>query len=459
MTWILAFIFILGAAVILHEFGHFIVAKLLRIRVETFSVGFGKRLWGRRWGTTDYRLSLIPLGGYVKLGGDESNAGLEEGGAEEIPAAERFDLRPRWQKFLVGIAGPVMNILTALAVPFVFALTIGVPAMPPPVVKTVYENGAAAKAGIQKGDRIVSFNGRENSEWERIDNDAKLSPDQPLPVVVERNGQRVALTISPTKQVFDSESIGSLGILPDYGNVPIMVVGVEPDMPAAEAGLRKGDQFLFIGGEKVDSAEQVKQYIRSHPDQPISMIVKRGAEQLELTAQTRNVNGQNIIGVYPAEVPPGVRVGVGEAFSYAVSRNIEILRLTGMALGQVFSGQRSVRDTFAGPIGIAQASKRAAEEGGVEGVFEMLGFLSLNLGIFNLLPIPVLDGGMIFMLFIEGALAGLGMKLSLRMRERIQQVGFVVLLLLMGFVIVNDVTKYAPGWFGSKEKPAATQTK
>src|ERR1044071_9416622 len=111
----LAFIFILGSAVVLHEFGHFIVAKLLRIRVETFSVGFGKRLWGRRWGTTDYRLSLIPLGGYVKLGGDDSNAVIEEVSAEDIPAKERFDLRPRYQKFMVGVAGPVMNVLTALA--------------------------------------------------------------------------------------------------------------------------------------------------------------------------------------------------------------------------------------------------------------------------------------------------------------------------------------------------------
>src|SRR5919206_3212043 len=127
MLGYLAFVFILGSAVILHEFGHFLVAKLLGIRVETFSVGFGKRIWGRRWGTTDYRLSLIPLGGYVKLGGDESNAGLEEGTSEEIPAGERFDLRPRWQKIAVGVAGPVMSVLTALAIPLGVAMINGVP--------------------------------------------------------------------------------------------------------------------------------------------------------------------------------------------------------------------------------------------------------------------------------------------------------------------------------------------
>ncbi|HVF87457.1 MAG TPA: site-2 protease family protein, partial [Pyrinomonadaceae bacterium] len=139
----LAFVFILGAAVVIHEFGHFIVAKLLGIRVETFSVGFGKRLFGRQWGTTDYRLSLIPLGGYVKLGGDESNAGIEGESAADIPVGERFDLRPRWQKFLVAVAGPVMNILTAIAVPLVAAMTAGVPIAPSPVVKSVRQGGAA----------------------------------------------------------------------------------------------------------------------------------------------------------------------------------------------------------------------------------------------------------------------------------------------------------------------------
>src|SRR5687767_1281322 len=164
---LLAFVFILGSAVILHEFGHFIVAKMLGIRVETFSVGFGKRLWGRRWGTTDYRLSLIPLGGYVKLGGDDSNAGLEEGGAEEIPAKERFDLRPRYQKFMVGVAGPVMNILTALAIPFVGAMAVGVPATPSPLVSQVQQGGAAERAGMKPGDRIVSFDNEENPTWRR----------------------------------------------------------------------------------------------------------------------------------------------------------------------------------------------------------------------------------------------------------------------------------------------------
>src|SRR5262247_3217294 len=153
-----AFVFILGAAVVIHEFGHFIVAKLLKIRVETFSVGFGPRLFGKRWGHTDYRVSAIPLGGYVKLGGDESNAPLEGAGATDIPPEEMFNLRPRYQRVLVAVAGPVMNILTALAIPFAGAMMYGIPATPSPVVSYVTSGGAADQAGLKPGDRILSFN-------------------------------------------------------------------------------------------------------------------------------------------------------------------------------------------------------------------------------------------------------------------------------------------------------------
>src|ERR687883_1327652 len=194
--YIPALILILGPAVILHEFGHFIVAKLLKIRVETFSAGFGPRLFGFRRGTTDYRVSLIPLGGYVKLGGDESNAPIEGDGESDIPAHERFDLRPRWQKFLVMVAGPVMNILTALAVVFASALMNGVPVSPAPVVGRVNEGGASERAGLRPGDRIVSFNGVEEPSWQRIKDDASLRPEQPIPVVVERAGRRAELTLT-----------------------------------------------------------------------------------------------------------------------------------------------------------------------------------------------------------------------------------------------------------------------
>ncbi|MEJ7619040.1 MAG: site-2 protease family protein [Pyrinomonadaceae bacterium] len=242
---ILAFIFILGTAVVLHEFGHFIVAKLLGIRVETFSVGFGPRIFGRRWGTTDYRLSAIPLGGYVKMGGDESNSPIEGSGAENVPDHERFDLRPRWQKVAVGLAGPTMNILTALAVPFVSALLMGMPTPPTPVVSQLREGGTSAAAGLRPGDRIVSFNGVDNPTWDRIRGDALLSPEQPLPVVVERDNQRIPLSIKPTKRVEGTDSLGELDFRPDFGDAKIIISEeIEPSTPAAQAGLQAKDRNL-----------------------------------------------------------------------------------------------------------------------------------------------------------------------------------------------------------------------
>ncbi|HEX7177323.1 MAG TPA: RIP metalloprotease RseP [Pyrinomonadaceae bacterium] len=462
MFFYLSFIVILGAAVIIHEFGHFIVAKLLGIRVETFSVGFGKRLFGRKWGTTDYRVSLIPLGGYVKLGGDDSNAGIEEGSDDSanVPVKERFDLRPRWQKFLVAVAGPIMNILTAIAIPLAGAMAVGAPVMPPPVVKTVQQGAAGEAAGLRPGDRIVSFNGRDDSDWERISNDALLSPEQPIPLVVERDGERVPLTIRPVKKLSEGEAYGELGIVPDHGDVPVVIFSVEKDTPASEAGILPGDRVVSIGGEQVGSAAQIIQYINEHPRQPITMQIERDGQTREVTATARRLSdGRERLGIGPGEAAPIRKLGLTDALGYSVGQNIEILRLTGMALKQVFTGQRSMRDTFSGPVGIAVASKRAVEEGGVEGGLKMLGFLSLNLGVFNLLPIPVLDGGMIFMLLIEGILAIVGMKLSMGMRERIQQVGFVFLLLLMSFVIINDLAKVASRWRGAESPPAATEQK
>src|SRR5438552_11249570 len=199
-TWLLPFIAVLGAAVVLHEFGHFLVAKLFKIRVETFSVGFGPRLIGRKWGTTDYRISAIPLGGYVKLGGDESNAPIEGEGASDIPAGERFDLRPRWQRVLVALAGPVMNILTALAIPFAAALMYGVPSMPAPVVSLVRQGGSADQAGLKPGDRIVAFEGAQNPTWNYITGKALLRPGQEVQMEVERDGKRVPLTLKVPKR-------------------------------------------------------------------------------------------------------------------------------------------------------------------------------------------------------------------------------------------------------------------
>jgi regulator of sigma E protease len=450
----LAFIFILGSAVVLHEFGHFIVAKLFGIRVETFSVGFGPRLFGKKWGDTDYRVSAIPLGGYVKLGGDESNAPLEGAGAQNIPSEQMYNLRPRWQRVLVALAGPVMNVLTALAIPFAGALMYGVPATPSPVVYYIQPGGAADLAGFKQGDRIISFNGTENPTWELISGDALLSPGHDLPVIVNRNGSQVPLTITPSARTENGETAGFLDFLPDYGGLPVVVGDVTPGSPAADAGLKDGDRFISVGSEEVRSAAQVTDYIRKHDAQRIAITVERNGQTTQLQTDERRINGKLGFGV--SERFPLHQASVVSAGKYAYDSNIQILRLTGKALGQVFTGQRSVRNTLSGPIGIYQAAQKSVERLGWDGVFGMLGFLSLNLGIFNLLPIPVLDGGAIFLLLIEGLLALIGLSISAAVRDRIQQVGFVMVLLLMVFVITNDVIKTFGGYREPDKPPAAT---
>ena len=454
LVGILAFIFVLGAAVTLHEFGHFIVAKLFKIRVETFSFGFGPRLFGRKIGTTDYRISLVPLGGYVKLGGDESNAPIEGEGDSDIPANERFDLRPRWQRILVALAGPAMNVLTALSIPFAAGLMYGVPATPAPVVSSVTAGGAAQVAGLQPGDRIISFNGTVNPDWDSISGDALLSPNEPLPMVIERNGQRTNLTIKPTPHTEQGETAGFLDFIPDYGDVIVAISDVTPGSPAAAAGLQGGDRIVAIGGQEIKSSEQFVQYVRQHKTEPIVMDVDRGGRKLQLTATIPP--GEQIIGVHVGQRLPMQKSGPVTAVRYAFDSNFRIMRLTGKAFSQLFTGKRSVRNTVSGPIGIYRVAASSANELGWAGVFTMLGFLSLNLGIFNLLPIPVLDGGAIFLLLVEGLLAVVGMKISMSVRERIQQVGFVFVILLMVFVITNDLLKQASIWRGNGSPPAAT---
>lgn len=449
----LAFIFILGSAVVLHEFGHFIVAKLFGIRVETFSVGFGPRLLGKRWGDTDYRISAIPLGGYVKLGGDESNAPLEGEGAQNIPPEEMYNLRPRWQRIMVALAGPVMNVLTALAIPFAGGMIYGVPATPQPVVYYVQPGGAAEKAGLKQGDRIISFNGTENPTWDSIYGDGLLSPGHSLPVVVNRDGSEVQLTIVPSARTENGETAGFLDFVPDYGGLPVVVGTVQPGSPAEESGFKEGDYLLKVGDEDVKSSFQVTEYIKSHGAQKIPITIQRNGQTAVIVSTERRLEGGKL-GLGVGEQFPLHAAGIGSAAKYAWDQNLQILSLTGKALGQVFTGKRSMRDTVSGPIGIYQAAQKSVERLGWDGVFGMLGFLSLNLGIFNLLPIPVLDGGAIFLLLLEGLLATIGLSISTAVRDRIQQVGFVMVLLLMVFVLTNDVLKTF-NRSGEQEKPPA----
>ena len=444
----LAVIFVLGIAINIHEFGHFAVAKLLGMRVEAYSFfGLGPRIWGFKIGHTDYRISAIPLGAYVKLYGDEATAPLEGGDSngEQVPESELYELRPRWQKFLVMIGGPFMNIMLALAIPFIGAWMYGLPSMPAPVVGIVKPASAAEQVGIKPGDRVVAFDGIENPTWERIRNDAAVSPEKPIPITVERSGERVNLTISPNKIEQGGNIIGDVGFEPDRGVEPVVALSLLEGKPAAASGLQKGDRVLSINGESVRNSSELTNVIRESKGNPVKLTVERNGERKELTMQPQqNPDGVFLIGATfgSGKIVTREPVGIGQAASYAVNSNLEIIRLTGKVFGQMFSGERSVKDAgVAGPVGIVQIIGNMVREAGFAGLFPILAVISLNLGIFNLLPIPMLDGGQIAVLAIEGFLALFGLKLSMAIKEKIQIAGLGIILILMVLVLYLDISR------------------
>jgi len=440
---ILAVIFVLGIAINIHEFGHFIVAKLFGMRVEAYSFfGLGPRVWGFKVGHTDYRISAIPLGAYVKLYGDEATAALEGGESEgeKVPESELYELRPRWQKFLVMIGGPFMNIMLALAIPFGGALLNGVPTMPSPVVANVKAGGAAEAAGIKVGDRIVAFEGIENPTWDRIRNDSIVLAEKQVPIVVERDGKRIQLNISPTKADINGNTIGSL----DFEPTEMVVMIPQPDSPAALAGIQKGDKAIAINGATVSSTDNFRELVQANKDNPMRMSIVRNNEVKEITVQAKvGEDGRAIIGAQISNQSlDKEKASVGQSAAFAVNYNLEIIRMTGKVFGQMFSGERSPKDAgLAGPIGIVQIIAQIVREAGFAGLISILALISLNLGVFNLLPIPLLDGGQIMVLGIEKVLSWFGKTLSMAIKEKIQLVGLAVILLLMVTTIFFDISR------------------
>jgi regulator of sigma E protease len=445
---ILAVVFVLGIAINIHEFGHFIVAKLFGMRVEAYSFfGLGPRIWGFKVGHTDYRISAIPLGAYVKLYGDDVTAPLEGGDSatESVPAEELYELRPRWQKFLVMVGGPFMNIVLALGIPFFGALMYGVPSMPAPIIGITDQGGAAQVAGIKVGDRIIAMNGVENPTWEAVRDESLISPGRPIQLTVDRGGNKIPVTVTPKEENVDGNKIGNIGMRPDAGVEPVVAGTVVPDGPAAQAGLQPGDKVIAFNGTTVRNSQELTLQIRENKDAPGKLTVERNGERIDLTTIAKaNDNGTYMIGAGfgAATVTARVPVGFGGAAAFAYESNIRILRLTGRVFGQMFSGERSVRDAgLAGPVGIVQIIATVVREAGFVGLFSILAVISLNLGIFNLLPIPLLDGGQIMVLGIEKVMSWFGATLSMAVREYIQYAGLGIILLLMVFTLFLDISR------------------
>jgi regulator of sigma E protease len=430
--------------IVLHEFGHFIVAKFFGIRVETFSVGFGKRLWGVRKGDTDYRISLIPLGGYVKMAGEN----LDE---QVTGAPYEFMSKPKWQRLCVAFAGPVMNVLTALAVTATIAMVHHeVPAYmdKPALIAGVAPGSAAEKAGMQAGDVIVNIDGEQNPTFADVFYRVMLNPDLTLPVTIKRGDELRQLDLRPTAVSVDDDNVGSAGLEPQYEpNAKLIATDLRSGYPALEAGLKDGDQMIAVGGSPLEQSDSGRDSlvnaIIASGGQPIVITVIRDGQRIDLTAVPQMRDGRYRLGFTPA-VGEGVRkLSLLPALKYSFQQNLRVLWLTKVALTQVATRKRSASSTFAGPIRILKFSRDAAEQGLLQ-LLGLMSLLSLNLGIFNLLPIPVLDGGLIFMLLLESLLGLVGLTLTRPVKERMMQVGFVLLMVLVVFVFINDIRKMIP---------------
>ncbi len=429
---------VLGFMILIHEFGHYAVAKLLGVRVEVFSIGFGKRLLGFTKGDTDYRISAIPLGGYVKMSGENPMD-------ERTGDPGEFLSHPRWHRFLIAIAGPSMNILLAIGLlTFVYMVHYEYPAVfdEPAVIGWVLSDTPAAKAGIQIGDRIARIDGIENPTWKQVDPKEALSPNQPLDITIERDGKFYNKTIVP--EAYGINQMGSAGWVAKEPSVT--VTDLEEGLPAAKAGMKIGDQIVTVDGQPIPALQAMIETLKRTQGRPIEITVLRDGQQKSFTVQP-------VLSDIPGQQEKRYRVGIGStimkvsslplaaAFRRSVEQNKEGSLLILELVQKMIQRKISIR-TIEGPIGIGRAAGEAATEKGWTPLMALTAAISLNLGIFNLLPIPILDGGVILLLFVESVM---GRDISLQIKERIYQAAFVFLVLFAVMVIYNDLAKTLPG--------------
>ncbi len=430
---LLALVVVLGVLVLMHEGGHFLVARALSARVSVFSFGFGKRLFGAKRGETDYRVSLIPLGGYVRihgLGPDESDVVGQE-------AAPPEPLLPRWRRSLILLAGPAANIVGAVAfLTVTFVVGMQVPAFEDraPEVAWVDPASPAADAGIRAGDLVLAVNGKPVRTWRELDMATLGSPGHAITVTFRRAGAEREVTLTP-KSVTRYD-LGYAGLAPA---LPAEVPDVQPGSPAERAGVRPGDTILAVNGEPVRHFFDVMRLVGASPGREVTLTIRRGAQTLSLRATPRDVGGQGKLGI-PAPSPTVLkRLSVPGAAVEAVRDCARMTRETFAVIGRMISGRASLKQ-MSGPIDIARISGAAARTGTVSFVW-LLGVISLQLAIFNLLPIPVLDGGHLAVIAVEAAARR---DFSDRTKERILNIGFWLIIALVVVVLYNDLAKSYP---------------
>ena len=443
MNWLLGVGLVLGVMILVHEWGHFVMARIFKVRVDVFSIGFGPRLFGWKRGATDYRLSALPLGGYVRMAGQDL-AEMDSGDKPPTGAPDELMSKPRWQRALISVAGPAVNLVfPILLLTGLFAIK-GEPYFAyldsPLKIVGLSEKATPEVTPFRVGDRVLSIQGIQNPTWEQAERIlSEAAPGSRVAADVEgSDGRRSVQVAIPGK---DSEQLGQI-----LGYAPIapVVDEVSTGYPADRAGMEVGDRIVSVNGQPIELWGQFVDKVRASGGSPVALSVERNGQkkQINVTPQKEPVprgDSLYVIGVSMREDYRYKRMPFGEAVSIASAKTGETIAGTVAVVGKLVSGKVSIKQ-LQGPVGISGEAGKAVKRGSVS-VISLMVLISVNLGILNLLPIPILDGGNILLLAIEG---GLRRDLSMAFKERYIQVGLVFLLVVFAIVMYHDVLKRLP---------------
>jgi len=431
------FMILIGVMILIHELGHFWAARFFDVRVDTFSFGFGPRLFGFRRGETDYRVSLVFfLGGFVKMAG-------ELPGDENANDPRGFLAKPRWQRMIIVLAGPLMNVVLAVGLLtglYMVKYQKVVDADSGATIGSVSPSTPAAKAGIQEGDRIVKLGSQRNPTWDDIILKVVESASRPMRLTIERSGRQFDTTVTPVLD--DRTGVGTAG-WSEKGEVQLGPVST--GMPAQKVGLQPGDLILSAAGHPIHATIRFHEVIRGSGGKPVTIEFQRNGKPMQVTVQPvwSTADGQPrwVIGV---SIEPKLnivtsRLSLPDALRESVQENVRSAGLIFRFLEGIVERRISAK-SLTGPVGIAQMSGQAAKQG-PSAFIMLMSMVSLNLAVINLLPLPILDGGGIVMLIIEMVMRR---DMSMSVKEAVFKVGFVFIMMLVAFVLYNDITKILP---------------